>query len=258
MKYLYKRLFFVLLSLTLIFSASLARADSGASYYQNFINGIGAIVYKAAWPTATYYSVEYGYSQPIKNGAIITFKVNGISAFDNDWLWTEVNLTVQNGEMTNLAWGKNNAVLVAPGVSSSIIADVMLRLGEEYKKSQTPGKPTIQPPVQQQNIAPPVIKKAKQYSTTNGYYAFLQSADALIRKNKRGNPSYCKLYSNVAIQQHRRNVRTSCRLKETDSAPIRWNYDAGGQYQWCLTAWAEISKKEAVHREQRLKGCLSR
>ncbi len=126
-----------LVTALLIFTCGSAQAadDSG---WDRFVQGLGQSIYFAAFPTATYKGVELGTIRPGANGTDVVFVVYGISAFDDDSLWTEVIITVKGSDIVDLRWGKNNAILSQPGETMKNLGILLDNLNKQSQANQTP------------------------------------------------------------------------------------------------------------------------
>ncbi len=113
-----------------------AQSDSDDSDWRKFVDSIGKILYFDAWPTATYQSVSFGNVAVVPGGVDVSFVLHGISAFDNGPLWTEVVLEMRNGKITNIRWGRNNAVLAAPGSTMKALGQALDELNKQYQQQQ--------------------------------------------------------------------------------------------------------------------------
>lgn len=131
-----------LLVLVCACGAAWAQSDSDESDWRKFVDSVGKAVYFDAWPTATYQSVSFGNLTNIPGGVDVSFVVHGISAFDGGPLWTEVVLEMRNGKITDIRWGRNNAVLAAPGSTMKALGAALDELNKEYDQEHpapTPG-----------------------------------------------------------------------------------------------------------------------
>ncbi len=113
-----------------------ASSDNDTSWYKQFIDGIGDTLYSLAWPSATYKGTSFEGISKVYGGANIKIKLHGISSFDDSSLWTEVIVKVRNGEVTDISWGRNNAILFQPGETMIAFGQVLVELNKEYSRSQ--------------------------------------------------------------------------------------------------------------------------
>lgn len=127
--------FISLLILSLLCSSRTSHADSSDSEQRSFVDSIGAMIYGVAWPTAEYERASFGGVREIAGGIEITFRVQGRSAFGGGPLWTDVAIEVSNGRITDLRWGRNNAVLAQPGETMKALGQVLAELNSEYQSS---------------------------------------------------------------------------------------------------------------------------
>lgn len=105
------------------------------SYIGAFVDRVASSVYAAAWPTATYKSVNLNAVTERRNGSLdIAFRLYGISALDNSWLWTDVILNIKDGEVRDIHWGKNNAIVMQPGGTAKLIGEFLADLSAELDK----------------------------------------------------------------------------------------------------------------------------
>lgn len=108
--------------------------DSG---WDSYVQGIGQAVYFAAFPTATYRGVTLKTIRQGTTGTDLVFVVYGISAFDDDSLWTEVIVTVADSKVVNLRWGANNAILAKPGSTMNAVGKLLADLNKESQANQS-------------------------------------------------------------------------------------------------------------------------
>ncbi len=129
------RYFFVFsISITLCLQSGTVLSEN-TSWYREFVDSIGEMLYAAAWPTATYESVSYEGAEQVDGDNYLKIKLNGRSAFDDGSLWTEVIVKMRNGEINDIYWGKNNAILAKPGETISALRQLITELNNEYNKS---------------------------------------------------------------------------------------------------------------------------
>lgn len=108
-----------------------------ASTLEKFARSVGATVFALAWPTAEYDSVTYGGIEPAADGGVsVTVVLHGRSAFNGGHLWTEAVLEVGRGEIRDLHWGRNNAILAEPGATVQALGAVLADLTREYREAQ--------------------------------------------------------------------------------------------------------------------------
>ncbi|MES1240630.1 MAG: DUF1036 domain-containing protein [Acidobacteriota bacterium] len=120
----------------LLAGAPRLRADDDSSY-RGFVNSVAKSLYFLAWPTATYESVEFGDVDFVSSGADVSFRLHGKSAFDDGPLWVDVVIEVRNGDITDLRWGRNNAILAQPGSTIKYMAQELARINSEHPSGQT-------------------------------------------------------------------------------------------------------------------------
>jgi hypothetical protein len=91
--------------------------------FERLVDGVAGLVYWAAWPTATYQRVSIHDIAPAADGAVVTLRLHGKSAFAEGDLWVDVKLGMRRtGEITNMAWGKYNGFF-PPGFTWQRIGD---------------------------------------------------------------------------------------------------------------------------------------
>jgi uncharacterized membrane protein len=117
----------------LAYTPSLLAAEST---YRGFVDSVAESLFFLAWPTATYESVEFGDVEFLSSGADVSFRLHGKSSFDDGPLWVDVVIEVRNGEITDLRWGRNNAVLAQPGSTIKALAEELDRINNERSRSQ--------------------------------------------------------------------------------------------------------------------------
>lgn len=118
--------------------------EGSRNSYEKFADAVGETLYFLAWPTAEYERVTFGGFSFATGGADISFRLHGRSGFSGDHLWVDVILEVRNGEITNIRWGDNNAILAQPGTIMAAMGEALAQLNEEYSRgsqgSQPPGR----------------------------------------------------------------------------------------------------------------------
>jgi uncharacterized membrane protein len=100
---------------------------------RGFVGSMAAIVYSAAWPTATYESWEIKSFSPLYNGLDVLVKLSGKSAFGGK-LWLEIMFEFRDGTFHDIRVVNHNAILMKPFVTSITIAGITVKLAEEYSK----------------------------------------------------------------------------------------------------------------------------
>jgi uncharacterized membrane protein len=121
----------------MIFSSRLP-AQETRSGYQQFIDSVAKSLYFLAWPTATYESVEFDDVEFVPSGADVSFRLHGRSGFNDGPLWVDVVIEVRNGQITDLHWGRNNAILAQPGTTIKALAEELDRINRENSGSSSP------------------------------------------------------------------------------------------------------------------------
>ncbi len=128
--------FFICCILSIAHVTPVKALDRDTSWYREFVDAIGETLYTFAWPTATYKRVSFEGVSRVYGGANIKIKLHGISNWDDSSLWTEVILEVRDGELKDLKWGRNNAILAQPGESMRALGQALVELNNEYQRSQ--------------------------------------------------------------------------------------------------------------------------
>jgi hypothetical protein len=123
----------VVFSLSL--SSNTSYADSPDSEHRSLVDSIGAMVYGFAWPTAEYERVSFGSARETSEGTEITFRVHGRSSFGGGPLWTDVAIELSDGQITDIRWGENNAILAQPGETVKALGQVLADLNNEYRSN---------------------------------------------------------------------------------------------------------------------------
>ena len=97
---------------------------------------LGKTLYFFAWPTATYAAADFvGVAFAPGGGVNVTFRLYGTSAFDDSSLWTDVVVLIRNLEVADMRFGRNNAVLAAPGATMKAMGQALADLNRELAKS---------------------------------------------------------------------------------------------------------------------------
>jgi hypothetical protein len=129
-----------ILSAMLLFPGGLWCQDSGESGFKDFVDSLGKSLYFMAWPTAQYEGVTFGGVSSSEDAKYITFRLYGKSAFDDGPLWVDTIIEVRNGQITDLRWGRNNAILAAPGSTITAMGQALAQLNEDYQRSHHPAE----------------------------------------------------------------------------------------------------------------------
>jgi hypothetical protein len=127
------------ISAMLLLPGSLWCSDSQSDFEQ-FVNSLGKSLYFLAWPTAQYEGVSFGGVTRNGDATDITFRLYGKSAFDDSSLWVDTVIEVRNGEITDLRWGQNNAILAAPGSTVKAMGEALRQLNQEYQRNHPPAQ----------------------------------------------------------------------------------------------------------------------
>jgi hypothetical protein len=129
-----KRSFLSVLILLLL--VTLPTPGQAAEDIEGFINEIGEALYAFAWPTATYKGIRLDdISRNPNGGTDLTLVVYGLSGLDQSDLWTQAILTIQNWEITNLRWGRHNAILFPPGTTVKVLGEMLEELNREAQRT---------------------------------------------------------------------------------------------------------------------------
>lgn len=144
----FKSIAFVLILIANSVSSAWAENDRERSWYKDFVDGIGGTLYYLSWPTATYKGASFEGVSNVYNGVDIKIKLNGISSFDDSSLWTEVIVNVRNGEVRDISWGRNNAILAQPGEAIKALGVVISELNKEYSRSKGSSSRLSPPPLE--------------------------------------------------------------------------------------------------------------
>jgi hypothetical protein len=117
---------------------SLASASQSSSDYRSFVDEIASTVFRFAWPTATYESVSFDGVRETSSGVEISFRLHGRSAFwGHGPLWTDVIIEISGGQITDLRWGENNAILAQPGETMKALGQALEELTRAYQQGQS-------------------------------------------------------------------------------------------------------------------------
>jgi hypothetical protein len=104
--------------------ALVAQTAPSRAWYERLVDGVAAVVYNVAWPTATYERVTFRSLNPAANGADVAFRLHGKSLFADGDLWLDVIMQVRGGEITGLKWGDNNG-FVPPGLTTGAMLEAI-------------------------------------------------------------------------------------------------------------------------------------
>lgn len=116
--------------------------DDEGNGLSRFVNGIAALTYRYAWPTAKYSSFECCQAERADGGGRnVLFRLHGQSAFDGGDLWTDVIIALgRDWSIQGMRFGKNNALIAQPGETMGAIGQVLLELNAEAQR-QNGGAP---------------------------------------------------------------------------------------------------------------------
>lgn len=112
------------------------QAGSNTSDYKSFVDEVGEFLYFLAWPTATYERVSFSGVSAVTDGVDVKVRLHGKSTFSDGHLWTDVVLEIRGGEIRDLRWGRNNAILAQPGSTITALGEVIAELNAQYEQSQ--------------------------------------------------------------------------------------------------------------------------
>jgi hypothetical protein len=113
---------------------------------QSFADGVGELLYFFAWPTAKYRRLSFDGATKREGGVDLKLTLHGISAFDDDALWTELVLEIRHGRVSDIRWGRNNAVLFRPGETMVAMGQALAELSREYQRSNGAAPEASPPP----------------------------------------------------------------------------------------------------------------
>jgi hypothetical protein len=136
-----KKMAWVVAVLIVIATSPLQADDT--SVWDKLVQGIGKSTYFAAFPTATYKGAKFRTTTRTEDGTEVVFEVYGLSAFDHSDLWTEVIVTVKDFEISNVRWGRNNALLAQPGETLKNLGDLLVEINKQIQANQRPNPATV-------------------------------------------------------------------------------------------------------------------
>ena len=108
--------------------------------WHRFVEGVAALTFKLAWPTAGYESWEWGGVRAVGDDRYaVVFRLHGRSAFGGGPLWVDVVTVVagtdlENLRIENVQFGENNAVLMPPGATVRSLGAALVELNAEYRR----------------------------------------------------------------------------------------------------------------------------
>jgi len=118
-----------------------AVAAEDKSLAESFIEGMGGLLFAAAWPSATFERMKIGRVAPLGGGGWnASLVLYGTSAWDNP-LHVSLDLTPRNGEIESLKWGKHNGV-VPPGFLWATAEELLKELNTEAEATRSALSPT--------------------------------------------------------------------------------------------------------------------
>jgi hypothetical protein len=183
----------LLLSATLTGGATAASAQSATdrAWYARFVDGVAALTYNIAWPTATYRDVEVSTVTPAEGGADVAFRLHGKSAFADGDLWLDVIMHVRDGRVAGLDWGENNGFF-PPGLTTSAVLE---GLNSAMKQANAPSAGDAAP------ASTPAVAVACVTNTTNGDVPFTLQRGADTSSFKLG-PGQAMIFSAGPSDRH--------------------------------------------------------
>lgn len=128
--------------LMLAATSPLPAAQEGEGFYRGFVDAVGETIFALAWPTAEYERVAFGSVTFGADGAQVSFRLHGKSAWDDGPLWVEVMIDVRDGRITDLRWGRHNALLAEPGETIGLLSQALEELTAELARSQGSAAPS--------------------------------------------------------------------------------------------------------------------
>jgi uncharacterized membrane protein len=145
----------------LLFPGGLWGQDS-RSGFQGFVDAVGKSLYFLAWPTAIYEGVDFGGVAADGDAVDVTIRLYGRSAFSNGPLWVNTVIVVRNGEISDVRWGQNNAVLAAPGSTIKAWGEALAKVNADYQRDH-PSPQAVAP----QAVMPQAVVAGVPYHFTN-------------------------------------------------------------------------------------------
>jgi hypothetical protein len=127
----------LVLCLSLLACTTSSAQDQQEHRLHDFVDSAGELIYFLAWPTATYEGVKFDGVQRAPGGFDVQATVYGRSGIDDSSLWTQVILEIRDGQVSNLRWGRNDAVLFQPGQSMSMLGSALQELTRDYARQSS-------------------------------------------------------------------------------------------------------------------------
>jgi uncharacterized membrane protein len=150
----------------LLFPGGLWGQDS-ASGFKDFVDSVGKSLYFLAWPTATYEGVDLVGIAPNGDAVDITVHLYGKSAFSDGPLWVDTVVEIRNGQITDLRWGRNNAILAAPGSTIKAMAEALAQVNADYQRDHPSPQAVAPQAVRPQAVMPQAAVAGVPYHFTN-------------------------------------------------------------------------------------------
>jgi hypothetical protein len=125
--------------------------SSDENRIQRFVNDVGQLLFFFAWPTATYDGLSFDGIARRNNGVDAQLTLYGSSTFGGR-LWTRLILEIRNGQISNMRWGENNAIIAQPGATMRHVAQAIADLNQRYQSTNSGAQPpSVRPP----SVSPP-------------------------------------------------------------------------------------------------------
>ncbi|MEO1622647.1 MAG: hypothetical protein AAFU53_16640 [Cyanobacteria bacterium J06632_3] len=106
--------------------ATRSAAAQQPSLCTQLVQGIGRLVYNAAYPLATYEGTTCDGVRQRSGGTEYRFRVNGRGIWQNAPLWTDVVFTTDSaGQFLSLNWGNHNSPWWPPGSTFTVTAEAI-------------------------------------------------------------------------------------------------------------------------------------
>lgn len=106
-----------------------AQVNQDKAWYEEFIDSVGTLLYKAAWPSDTYDRMTLGSINLMPGGADVSLRLYGHS-----WLegpnWTDVVAEIRDGKVNRLRWGQYHAAW-RPGLLVDLVTEAIDQMNKQ-------------------------------------------------------------------------------------------------------------------------------
>ena len=117
--------------LMLLLAGGVSASGSDKESARSFVDSVAAVVYRLAWPSATYEEVSFRSLDPVQGGYDVFVRLSGKSGIDESDLWLDLVFEWRGGTLHDLRVVRHNAFWVPPFETSKAIGQIVTDLLEE-------------------------------------------------------------------------------------------------------------------------------